>query len=109
MRGGDPAEAPVFVDGARLFYPGRYETLNGASFGILDSQVLDAAYFSSGGFSARYGDALSGVLDVRTIGRPDTRTLRAERQHRAAGHQPRPAVVAQPGRVGTVRGPRTRG
>lgn len=76
VRGGDPAESPVFVDGARLFYPGRYETLNGASFGILDAQVLDAAYFSSGGFSARYGDALSGVLDVRTIGRPDTRTVR---------------------------------
>jgi vitamin B12 transporter len=76
VRGGDPAESPVFVDGARLFYPGRYETLNGASFGILDAQVLDAAYFSSGGFSARYGDALSGVLDVKTIGRPDTRTVR---------------------------------
>lgn len=76
VRGGDPAESPVFVDGARLFYPGRYETLNGASFGILDAQVLDAAYFSSGGFGARYGNALSGVLDVRTIGRPDTRTVR---------------------------------
>lgn len=76
VRGGDPAESPVFVDGARLFYPGRYETLNGASFGILDAQVLEQAYFSSGGFSARYGDALSGVLDVRTIGRPDTRSLR---------------------------------
>ena len=76
VRGGDPAESPVFVDGARLFYPGRYETLNGAAFGVLDAQVLDAAYFSSGGFSARYGDALSGVLDVRTIGRPDTRTVR---------------------------------
>lgn len=76
VRGGDPAEAPVFVDGARLFYPGRYETLNGSSFGILDAQVLEQAYFSSGGFSARYGDALSGVLDVRTIGRPDTRSLR---------------------------------
>jgi vitamin B12 transporter len=76
VRGGDPAESPVFVDGARLFYPGRYETLNGGVFGILDAQVLQQAYFSSGGFSARYGDALSGVLDVRTLGRPDTRTVR---------------------------------
>ena len=76
VRGGDPAESPTFVDGARLFYPGRYETLNGSSFGILDAQVLEQAYFSSGGFSARYGDALSGVLDVRTIGRPETRTVR---------------------------------
>jgi vitamin B12 transporter len=76
VRGGDPAESPVFVDGARLFYPGRYETLNGGVFGILDAQVLQQAYFSTGGFSARYGNALSGVLDVRTLGRPDTRTVR---------------------------------
>ncbi|HEU4453459.1 MAG TPA: hypothetical protein VFR81_10375, partial [Longimicrobium sp.] len=76
VRGGDPAEAPVFVDGARLVYPGRYESLNGAVFGILDSQVLRSAYFASGGFSARYGDALSGVLDLETAGRPEARTVR---------------------------------
>jgi len=70
VRGGDPAEAPVFVDGARLLYPGRYESLNGGIFGVLDSQVLETAYFATGGFSARYGDALSGVLDVTTVGRP---------------------------------------
>lgn len=76
VRGGEPAETPVFVDGARLIYPGRYETLNGASFGVLDAQVLRSAYFSSGGFSARYGDALSGVLDVATVGRPAARGAR---------------------------------
>lgn len=75
VRGGDPAEAPVFVDGARLVYPGRHENLNGAVFGILDSQVLKNAYFSSGGFSARYGDALSGVLDLETNGRPIARRV----------------------------------
>lgn len=75
VRGGDPSETPVFIDGARLVYPGRYENLNGAVFGILDSQVLKSAYFSSGGFSARYGDALSGVLDLETAGRPIERRL----------------------------------
>ncbi|HEX2190898.1 MAG TPA: TonB-dependent receptor [Longimicrobiaceae bacterium] len=70
VRGGDPAEAPVFVDGARFIYPGRYESLNGGVMGVLDSNVIRSAYFSSGGFSARYGDALSGVLDVETEGRP---------------------------------------
>lgn len=30
VRGGDPEETPMFVDGARLFYPGRFETLNGS-------------------------------------------------------------------------------
>ncbi|HEU4558421.1 MAG TPA: hypothetical protein VFS20_11250, partial [Longimicrobium sp.] len=70
VRGGDPSESPVFIDGSRLVYPGRYENLNGAVFGILDSQVIKNAYFASGGFSARYGDALSGVLDIETTGRP---------------------------------------
>ncbi|HEV2132251.1 MAG TPA: TonB-dependent receptor plug domain-containing protein, partial [Longimicrobiaceae bacterium] len=73
VRGGNPAEAPVWVDGARLFYPGRYETLNGGVFGILDPAVLKSAFFSSGGFSARYGNALSGVLAVETEGRPTVR------------------------------------
>jgi len=73
VRGGDPAEAPVFVNGGRLIYPGRYENLNGGAIGILDSNVLKGAYFSSGGFSARYGNALSGVLDVQTVGRPAVR------------------------------------
>jgi vitamin B12 transporter len=70
VRGGNPAETPVFVDGARLIYPGRYETLNGSPFGILDPSVLRSAYFSSGGFSARYGNALSGVVAVETEGKP---------------------------------------
>jgi vitamin B12 transporter len=76
VRGGDPAETPVFVNGARLFYPGRYESVNGGVFGILDSNVIATAAFSSGGFSARWGDALSGVVDVETTGRPQTRTVR---------------------------------
>ena len=76
VRGGDPSEAPVYLDGSRLIYPGRHENLNGAVFGILDSNVLKSAYFASGGFSARYGDALSGVLDLETNGRPVARRAR---------------------------------
>lgn len=70
VRGGDPAEAPVLVEGARLLYPGVFETLHGGVFGILDPSVLRRAYFSSGGFSARWGDALSGVVDLETDGAP---------------------------------------
>ncbi len=73
VRGGNPAESPVFVNGGRLLYAGRYENLSGGAIGILDSNVLKGAYFSSGGFSARYGNALSGVLDVQTVGRPAVR------------------------------------
>jgi tetratricopeptide (TPR) repeat protein len=76
VRGGDPAESPVFIDGARLFYAGRFESVHGGVFGVLDPGVIRNAYFSSGGFSARYGDALSGVLDVETVGRPSAAMTR---------------------------------
>jgi vitamin B12 transporter len=70
IRGGDPAETPVFFDGGRLAFPGRWESLQGTAMGVVDASVLRRAYFSSGGFSARYGNALSGVVDVETDGRP---------------------------------------
>jgi vitamin B12 transporter len=77
VRGGDPAETPIYVDGARLFHPGRFETLNGSIFGVFDPSVMRTAYFSSGGFSARYGNALSGVVALETDRRPTHRRWRA--------------------------------
>jgi tetratricopeptide (TPR) repeat protein len=53
VRGGDPAEAPIWVDGARLFHAGKFETLHGSLSGVLDPASLRRAYFSRGGFSAR--------------------------------------------------------
>jgi hypothetical protein len=71
VRGGDPEETPVFMNGGRVAYPGRWESLNGATSGLIDANVLSSAYFSAGGFSAKYGNALSGVVDVQTRGRPE--------------------------------------
>ena len=69
-RGGDPAETPVFLDGARVPSMSRFEGLSGGLFAAIDPFVVRAARFSSGGFSARHGNALSGVLDIETDGRP---------------------------------------
>jgi len=77
VRGGDPEETPVFVNGGRLAFPGRWESLNGSTMGVLDANVLSKAYFSAGGFSARYGNALSGVVDVESQGRPQQARWRA--------------------------------
>lgn len=77
VRGGDPAEAPIYLEGARLLHAGRFETLHGSLFGVLDPASLRSAYFSSGGFSARYGNALSGIVDLRMEGRPQARYGRA--------------------------------
>lgn len=77
VRGGEPEETPVFLNGGRMAFPGRWEGLNGSSMGILDPSVMSKAYFSAGGFSAKYGNALSGVVDVETQGRPPEARWRA--------------------------------
>jgi hypothetical protein len=77
VRGGDAAEAPVFVDGARMTYAGAFEGLHGGIFGVLDPNGIKKADFSSGGFSVRYGNALSGMLDITTEGRPNESSWRA--------------------------------
>ncbi|HEX5723825.1 MAG TPA: Plug domain-containing protein [Longimicrobiaceae bacterium] len=70
VRGGDPAETAVLADGARLLSAGSFETLHGGLFGVLNPSVVREVRFHGGGFSARYGNALSGVLDATLEGRP---------------------------------------
>jgi hypothetical protein len=84
-RGGDPAETPVYLNSARMLYAGRFEGLNGGLFGVLDPFVLSAARFSSGGFSVRFGNALSGVLDVEADGLPRSASWRAGLNSVASG------------------------
>lgn len=76
-RGGDAAETSLSVDGGRLLSLSRFEGLNGGMFGALEPFVVRAVRYSSGGFSARHGNALSGVLEIETDGRPRDRQLRA--------------------------------
>ncbi|MFL5580406.1 MAG: hypothetical protein ACJ8AO_08530 [Gemmatimonadaceae bacterium] len=76
-RGGDPTETALLVNGARVPSLARFEGLAGSTFGALDPFVVQSVRFSSGGFSARHGDALSGVLEIETDGRPRERELRA--------------------------------
>jgi tetratricopeptide (TPR) repeat protein len=70
VRGGDAGETAIFLDGGRVMSAGRWETLNGSVMGVMDANVLRSAYFSAGGFSARYGNALSGVVDAATEDAP---------------------------------------
>ena len=66
VRGGDPHESLIRLDGAELGHPYHYESASGGLFSSLAAYMLKSAYFSSGGFPARYGGALSGVLDIET-------------------------------------------
>lgn len=73
VRGGDHTETKILVDGAVLLGTTQLRTPVGTFVGTVDPFLLDGISFLSGGFGARYGNALSGIASLRTSGRP-TRT-----------------------------------
>ena len=75
VRGGDPGETLVRLDGSDVGHPYHYEGASGGLFANFDSYMLKSAYFSSGGFSAKYGGVLSGVLDIETQDPMNTKTF----------------------------------
>ncbi len=70
VRGGDYLETKVFVNDALLLNGFRYDSPTGTFSNTPNAFLLDGIFFSSGGFGARFGNALSGVVSLRTLGRP---------------------------------------
>ncbi len=75
VRGGGPDETLIRIDGVEIGHPYHYERASGGLFGALDPYMLKSALFSSGGFPAHYGGAMSGVLDIQTQDPMDMRTM----------------------------------
>jgi len=75
VRGGDPRETLVRLDGGDIGHPYHYEGASGGLFANFDSYMLKSAFFTSGGFSSKYGGVLSGVLDIETQDPLNTRTI----------------------------------
>ncbi len=75
VRGGDARESQIYVDGLRVFSP-YSRTIGGTpSRGRYSPMLFKGVSFSTGGYSAGFGQALSGVLDMNTIDQPtDTET-----------------------------------
>ena len=70
VRGGDSTEVLTLLDDAVIHHPYRYETVTGGIRGTVDPFLTSDISFSSGGFPARFGNALSGVLEMDGHGRP---------------------------------------
>ncbi len=68
VRGGDYTETRIFLNDAPLLNPQQLQTPTGTFTGTVDPFQLDGIFFSSGGFGARYGNALSAVAGLRTRG-----------------------------------------
>jgi vitamin B12 transporter len=70
VRGGDVSEVLVSLDDAVIAHPYRYETPTGGFRGAVDPLLITGIAFSTGGFAARHGNALSAVMDLRGLDRP---------------------------------------
>ena len=70
VRGGDANETQIFIDGIRVFTPYTPTTNNTPTRGRYSPFLFDGITFSTGGYSAEYGQALSSVLLLNTINEP---------------------------------------
>lgn len=71
VRGGRAEETQIFIDGIRVFTPYSNSTNNIPARGRYSPFLFKGITFSTGGYSAEYGQALSGVLELNTINEPD--------------------------------------
>ena len=62
IRGGHPDEVAASLDGFVVRWPYYW----GGSASIFNPNIVEAAIFSNGAFSAKYGMAISGLLEVET-------------------------------------------
>ncbi|GAA4274886.1 TonB-dependent receptor [Aquimarina gracilis] len=71
VRGGDANETNIYIDGLQVFQPFLATTNNIPTRGRFSSFLFKGTNFSTGGYSAEFGDALSSVLLLNTIDEPD--------------------------------------
>ncbi|WP_046755734.1 TonB-dependent receptor [Kordia jejudonensis] len=71
VRGGGGGETQIFIDGIRVFTPYTNTTNNIPARGRYSPFLFTGITFSTGGYSAEFGQALSGILELNTINEPD--------------------------------------
>ncbi|WP_367752040.1 TonB-dependent receptor [Flavobacterium sp. WC2430] len=71
VRGGEANETQTFVDGIRVAQPYGATTNNLPTRGRFSPFLFNGIAFSTGGYSAEYGEALSSVLLLNTEDNPD--------------------------------------
>ncbi len=71
VRGGGAEETQVFIDGLRVFQPFNATANNVPTRGRFSPFLFKGITFSTGGYSAEYGQGLSSVLLLNTTDIPD--------------------------------------
>jgi hypothetical protein len=70
VRGGEANETQTFVDGMRVAQPYGPTANNTPTRSRFSPFLFNGVSFSTGGYSAEYGEALSSVLSLNTIAEP---------------------------------------
>ena len=71
VRGGEAEETQIFIDGIRVFTPFTPTPNNIPTRGRYSPFLFKGITFSTGGYSAEYGQALSSVLLLNSIDQPE--------------------------------------
>jgi TonB dependent receptor-like, beta-barrel/CarboxypepD_reg-like domain/TonB-dependent Receptor Plug Domain len=66
VRGGDVDEILVLLDGMQIYKPFHQKDFGGGLFSTVDIETISGLDLLTGGFTAEYGDRMSGVLDMKT-------------------------------------------
>jgi hypothetical protein len=70
VKGGDSRESKTFIDGTLVYVPYSSSSPNTSVRGRFSPFMFSGMMFSTGGYSAEYGQALSSVLSLKTNAMP---------------------------------------
>lgn len=66
IRGGEPNETLILLDGVQLYEPFHLKNFF-SPVSLLDARVVTQMDVYSGGFDARYGGRISGIIDAQSV------------------------------------------
>lgn len=75
VRGGDPFETSTYIDGLKVHQAYTSSAPNTPVRGRFSPFLFKGINFSTGGFGASYGDAMSGALNMNTINFPKQNSI----------------------------------
>ena len=79
IRGGEADEVLIALDGMELYEPFHQRDYSGGLFSIVDIETIEGVELMTGGFSADYGNRLSGVFNM------STKKVSGDKRHTSVG------------------------